>query len=548
MSSSEKITCLIHIYNEEYLLPFWLNYHKDIFDKIIVIDYRSTDKSIEICKKICPSCDIITTRNPCFGAEIVDKEIMDIESQIQGIKIVLNVTEFLFCERSIKEIFNNSNRLQAYSINIYSSYYNKFSYPTNNNELFSGLLNDVKYHSDRGVRFIHNYRHGNYTTGRHITNNPTSIANGLYIIWMGFYPMNEFLLERKLQIQNNIPLIDKQRGFGSQHLYTKEKILSVNNEKVNSGKNLKDFNLSLYNLISRYIIEQKNNIIEYKNKITINELNEYVLYPELYSENNWGENYVILDNDVNLLKNTDFDEHGYKIFDIKNYNNLLQTFIRNEIKFITNKEINLLNYHNEITDEEHTKILNSMPYKKTMYPDVEEFCIYLEKYISSIVGEPIKIFNDDIWFRICRPTSINDNDFNPCHRDVYLDFYKNILNIYLPVVGSNENSSLKIQAGSHKWNENDVMVTKGGAYFPSTNKKYSVDAIIASKKPIDMIRPNPSKSQMMLFTPYLIHGCADNTNNNMTRISLEIRFIRDDDSAKKQEQELNNFLKIRNWR
>jgi hypothetical protein len=34
----------------------------------------------------------------------------------------------------------------------------------------------------------------------------------------------------------------------------------------------------------------------------------------------------------------------------------------------------------------------------------------------------------------------------------------------------------------------------------------------------------------------------------MTRISLEIRFIRDDDSAKKQEQELNNFLKIRNWR
>jgi hypothetical protein len=539
--SSLKTTCLMHIYNEEYLLPFWLNHHKEIFDKIIIIDYNSTDKSLEICKQICPSCTIITTKNPCFGAEIIDKEVMDIESQIEGIKIVLNVTEFLFCEKSINDIFNNSNSLQSYSINIYSAYYNNLYYPNNNNELFTKLLNDVTYHCDRGVRFIHNYRHGNYTIGRHDTYNPKSIANGLYIIWMGYYPMNELVLKRKLQIQNNIPLSDKQRGFGFQHLYTEDKILSINKEKFVSGKFLKDLNLSLYNIISRYLIKEENNNI-------INEMNEYVLYPELYSENTWGEKYTILDNDVNLLKNTDFDESGYKIFDIKNYNDLLQRFLTNEIKFITNKKINLLNYHNEITDEEHKKILNSMPYKKTMYSDVEEFCVYLEKYISNVVGEPIKIFNDDIWFRICRPTSLNDNDFNPCHRDVYLDFYRNILNIYLPIVGSNSNSSLKIQPGSHKWSESDVMVTKGGAYFPLTNKKYSVDAIVASKKPINMIRPNPSESQMMIFTPYLIHGCADNTIDYTTRISLEIRFIRDDDSAKKQEEELNNFLKIRNWR
>ena len=50
--SSLKKTCLIHIYNEEYLLPFWLNHHKDIFDDIIIIDYNSTDKSLEICKEI----------------------------------------------------------------------------------------------------------------------------------------------------------------------------------------------------------------------------------------------------------------------------------------------------------------------------------------------------------------------------------------------------------------------------------------------------------------------------------------------------------------
>jgi ectoine hydroxylase-related dioxygenase (phytanoyl-CoA dioxygenase family) len=122
------------------------------------------------------------------------------------------------------------------------------------------------------------------------------------------------------------------------------------------------------------------------------------------------------------------------------------------------------------------------------------------------------------------------------------------LNIYLPVVGSNDLSSLKIQPGSHKWNENETIVSKGGAYFKSTQKKYSVDAIVASKIPIEMIRPNPDKNQMMLFSPYLIHGCSENENMDMTRISLEIRFIKEDEKGRKQEDDFNEFLKKRIWR
>ena len=37
-----------------------------MFDELIVVDYNSTDKSMEICKRICPECKIITTRNKCF--------------------------------------------------------------------------------------------------------------------------------------------------------------------------------------------------------------------------------------------------------------------------------------------------------------------------------------------------------------------------------------------------------------------------------------------------------------------------------------------------
>ena len=89
-------TVLSHFYNEEYLLPWWLNHHKKYFDHGIMIDYHSTDTSVEIIKSICPTWDIITTRNDCFDARKVDEEVMYYESQISGWKMTLNSTEFLY--------------------------------------------------------------------------------------------------------------------------------------------------------------------------------------------------------------------------------------------------------------------------------------------------------------------------------------------------------------------------------------------------------------------------------------------------------------------
>ena len=263
--------------------------------------------------------------------------------------------------------------------------------------------------------------------------------------------------------------------------------------------------------------------------------------------NNWGEDYVMIDNDVNLIKYTNFNDTGYNVIDIKNYNELLQRFIKHEILFATNKNIDLNNYHNDISDEEHKRILNTMHFKTNMYPDILEFSKYLEKTVSDILKEPVKIFNNDLWIRICRPNSYCSNDYNPCHKDVYLKFYRNIVNLYIPIFGSDENSSLLLQPGSHKWNENETIVTKGGAYFKYLNKKYSVDAIVSSKKTLNMIRPNPKEEQMLLFLPYLIHSCSDNMNEK-TRFSLEVRFIRNDQNGTNQEKEFNEFLKIRNWR
>jgi len=63
-----------------------------------------------------------------------------------------------------------------------------------------------------------------------------------------------------------------------------------------------------------------------------------------------------------------------------------------------------------------------------------------------------------------------------------------------------------------------------------------------------MIRPNPSINEILVFSPYLIHGCSDNHNEHMTRMSLEIRFIKDDQQCRQQEHDIGEFMKSRVWR
>lgn len=248
--SSRKTTLISHIFNEEYLLPFWLEHHKNMFDQIIIIDYRSTDLSVEICKRICPDCIIITTRNSDFCADLVDKEVMDIEQSIEGIKMVLNTTEFLVCEIPVKEIFEGSIHSMSYSITAVSPYSINNYTITNYSELFKNLLNtDVAYWHDRGVRQLHNFPNGNYHCGRHNTNNISTPTNNAHIIWVGYYPMNDTTLKRKLQIQHNIPQYDKDRGHGCQHLFSKDTILSINRDKAQTGALLKVLNESLYNFL-----------------------------------------------------------------------------------------------------------------------------------------------------------------------------------------------------------------------------------------------------------------------------------------------------------
>ncbi len=147
----------------------------------------------------------------------------------------------------------------------------------------------------------------------------------------------------------------------------------------------------------------------------------------------------------------------------------------------------------------------------------------IEERISMICQTPLvaknPFDNQSVFhFRVVRP---NTGDNNPLHRDVWLPDYANCINLYIPVAGSNEFSSLCVLPGSHHWPENKTERTLEGAFI--NGKKYNVPAVTKIKGKYEIVRPNPQWNEVLVFSPYLIHGGAVNLNADQTRISIELR-------------------------
>ena len=181
-------------------------------------------------------------------------------------------------------------------------------------------------------------------------------------------------------------------------------------------------------------------------------------------------------------------------------------------------------YHEYVgTDEVHREVIQAV---RGGFP-MDRFPISLarvEGRVSEICGRPLtsrgpKMPSHSFYLRIVRPRS---EDHNPPHRDVYLDRLRNAVNLYLPVSGSTGKSSLSLLPGSHLWPECRVERTARGARVDGV--EFTVPAVTATDAPFAMVRPNPSDGEVLVFSPYLIHGGARNFNEDRTRISLEMRF------------------------
>ena len=77
-----KKTVLTHFYNEEYLLPFWIDHHKKIFDHGILVNHRSTDRSVEIAKSMAPDWEIMDSKTVDFDAPSCDTEMYELEGKL----------------------------------------------------------------------------------------------------------------------------------------------------------------------------------------------------------------------------------------------------------------------------------------------------------------------------------------------------------------------------------------------------------------------------------------------------------------------------------
>ena len=234
-----KCTLFCHFYNEEWLLPHWIRHHVNLFDDCIMINYASTDSSVDIIRELAPHWKIVDSGNKQFDAELCDTEIMKMEEDVQGWKMVLNVTEFLIVDdlktvlRKIENTKLDMVRFKGYQIN------------DTKEEMRSGFDNTKsivlqRYHGQADPwrdRIIHKQRNGSYYIGRHyntpglkinsyskIQHKNIPIYEGLYLFWYRFAPFKE-QLPRKIQISSRIPQSDIDKGFGWNHWELNEKKL-----------------------------------------------------------------------------------------------------------------------------------------------------------------------------------------------------------------------------------------------------------------------------------------------------------------------------------
>lgn len=248
-----------------------------------------------------------------------------------------------------------------------------------------------------------------------------------------------------------------------------------------------------------------------------------------------GAHAVLLETDDNIIANLPWDAAGYCVApflaeaQVERMCAGFTALIRAEVEAAgvgTDDDFCLEKYHRLVSDEQHAAIIKNtrVGFERQQFPIG---LALVEKRISEICGVPLtvagaKYAGRPFFLRIVRPHKPQDN--NPPHRDVWLDHLRDGVNIYVPVAGSNELSSLPVLPGSHKWSEDEIERSVDGARIGGLN--FTVPTVTSARQPLVMTRPNPKPAQVMVFSPYVIHGGAANLNDDLTRVSLEMRLWR----------------------
>jgi hypothetical protein len=263
---------------------------------------------------------------------------------------------------------------------------------------------------------------------------------------------------------------------------------------------------------------------------------ERVTY-EVEGNTSWGDVRVLLDEDDNLIRGRAWEAEGFVVAPFLEPDVFAR--LRDGIRTLLTRRIAeagievppdfaLEKYHEVVsTDEAHGRVSDRGPW---CYPlrDLDIPVEAINARVTGILGVRVSTtpphgeFRDHFCIRVVRPRS---RDNNPPHRDVWLDRLRHAVNIYAPLAGSSARSSLPLVAGSHRWSEAEIERTVDGARVGGV--AFTVPSVVGAKHPLTLFRPDPQPNQVLVFSPYLIHGGAFNQQLDRTRVSLEMRFWRD---------------------
>ncbi len=250
-----------------------------------------------------------------------------------------------------------------------------------------------------------------------------------------------------------------------------------------------------------------------------------------HNERRYGSDEVLLEKGTDLTRRCDWHLDGFTVAPLLPHEqwSLLQQgcsdYLKSVLMSLTSiaPDFSLAQYHRYIGDDQdlHLSIIDRVKVQPvSAFPlDMK----HIEERISEICHIPLEARNpfDNAriyHYRIVRP---NVGDNNPLHRDIWLEDYDDCINLYIPIVGSNALSSLPLIPGSHLWPESCIEKTVGGAHIG--NVRFNVPAVTSIDRAYEVSRPEPKANEVLVFSPYLIHGGAVNLNQDITRVSLEIR-------------------------
>lgn len=248
----------------------------------------------------------------------------------------------------------------------------------------------------------------------------------------------------------------------------------------------------------------------------------------------WGAPELLYKTEDNVISKVDwmaagygvvpaFEKDEFKAFQESVRQNILKAMIAQDIP-VDADSFRLEDYHKHVTtNEQHLSVINIT--RNLTNEDFDFDIDLLAERFGKILGYELTSWVEElqkshIQIRISRPSTL---DINPPHRDGYLSYWEDIVNVWVPVAGCNQQTSLPVAPGSHLIPEDEILRTESKGAKINGNT-YFVPCILQTKEgALHMIRPNPAEGEALLFSPFLIHGSAVN-RSDVTRVSIELRF------------------------